>query len=304
VEAMPSADAKLTIPQAARRLGMDGGDVYRLVFRGLLPASPEPVEQQPALPGVPPVEPGGELVEVGLQMPRVDRALVGAQQPALEQAGHPVHPGHGHVGRIRRARQDLAVAGVAGVVEAVLGLPAVGAHRRAGLDRLADEGHEAGRGAVGDVAQPSTAEAARTVHLHRDGHDRLRLRLPARHAGLLAADVTLVDLDIAGEAVAVGAHHRRAQPMQHRPRGLIAAQPQHSLQPQRAGTVLLRLGQILHRTCLLGAIPQPTPRRIQWMRRVRGEPRGGLRCLHTAHKDVRRWRKGEWKPSHSILRGW
>jgi hypothetical protein len=42
-------------------------------------------------------------------MPRVDRALVGAQQPALEQAGHPVHPGHGHVGRARRARQDLAV---------------------------------------------------------------------------------------------------------------------------------------------------------------------------------------------------
>jgi hypothetical protein len=68
--------------------------------------------------------------------------------------------------------------------------------------------------------------------------------------------------------------------------------------------VLLRLGQILHRTCLLGAIPQHTPRRIQSMRRVRGEPRGGLRCLHTAHKDVRRWRKGEWKPSHSILRGW
>ena len=57
----------------------------------------EPVEQQPALPNVPPVEPEGELVEVGLQMPRVDRALVGAQQPALEQAGHPVHPGHGHV---------------------------------------------------------------------------------------------------------------------------------------------------------------------------------------------------------------
>ena len=40
MEAMPSTDVKLTVPEAARRLGMDGGGVYRLIFRGLLPASP------------------------------------------------------------------------------------------------------------------------------------------------------------------------------------------------------------------------------------------------------------------------
>ena len=93
------------------------------------------------------------------------------------------------------------------------------------------------------MAQPSTAEAARTVHLHRDGHDRLRLRLPARHAGLLAADVALVDLDSAGEAVAVGGHHRRAQPMQHRPPGLIAAQPSARCSPSALALCFCAWGQ-------------------------------------------------------------
>jgi excisionase family DNA binding protein len=42
VEPMATTDVKLTVPEAARRLGVDGGDVYRLIFRGTLPGRPGP----------------------------------------------------------------------------------------------------------------------------------------------------------------------------------------------------------------------------------------------------------------------
>lgn len=37
---MTSTDVKLTVPEVARRLEMDGGDVYRLIFQGGLSAKP------------------------------------------------------------------------------------------------------------------------------------------------------------------------------------------------------------------------------------------------------------------------
>jgi hypothetical protein len=33
-------DARITVPEAARRLGLPGGDVYRLLFRGELDGGP------------------------------------------------------------------------------------------------------------------------------------------------------------------------------------------------------------------------------------------------------------------------
>lgn len=53
----------------------------------------EPKEQQPAGTSVTAVEPEGDLVQVGLQVPGGDPGLVGTGQPALEQARHPVYPG-------------------------------------------------------------------------------------------------------------------------------------------------------------------------------------------------------------------
>lgn len=37
---MASTDVELTVPEVARRLGMDGGDVYRLIFQGVLVGGP------------------------------------------------------------------------------------------------------------------------------------------------------------------------------------------------------------------------------------------------------------------------
>jgi hypothetical protein len=51
------------------------------------------VEDQPSAAGPAPVEAEAELVQVALQVRVVNRALMGAQQPALGQRGDPVHPG-------------------------------------------------------------------------------------------------------------------------------------------------------------------------------------------------------------------
>lgn len=40
VNSMMRTDAKVTVPEAARRLGLPGGQVYRLVFRGELEGGP------------------------------------------------------------------------------------------------------------------------------------------------------------------------------------------------------------------------------------------------------------------------
>ena len=51
------------------------------------------VEDQSPAAGPAPVEAEAELVQVALQVRVLDRALVGAQQPALGQGGDPVDPG-------------------------------------------------------------------------------------------------------------------------------------------------------------------------------------------------------------------
>ena len=51
------------------------------------------VEDQPPAAGPAPVEAEAELVQVALQVLVLDRALMGAQQPALGQGGDPVDPG-------------------------------------------------------------------------------------------------------------------------------------------------------------------------------------------------------------------
>jgi len=61
------------------------GDVRfgdRLGDHGLLD---EPAKDQATVAGVAPVEPEGELLQIGLQVDGVDRAVMGAEDPALEQ---------------------------------------------------------------------------------------------------------------------------------------------------------------------------------------------------------------------------
>ncbi len=95
------------------------------------------VEQQPAAAGTAAVEAERELVEVAGQVRLVDRALVGAQQPALGQRGDPVHRGQ-QLTRVLAAGTGSPLAAplvdIAEPGQPVVAHPGVGDDRRARPD--------------------------------------------------------------------------------------------------------------------------------------------------------------------------
>ena len=112
----------------------------------------EPQKEQPSASGVAAIEAEGEFVEIGIQILCGDRALMGAEQPALEQGGHAMHRRHGNVGRIPAGREVDGVVPVPLFRQTVVALPAVRAHLRAGFDCGRDKGNQTG---AGDIVDPA-----------------------------------------------------------------------------------------------------------------------------------------------------
>src|SRR5512132_2174842 len=89
----------------------------------------------------------------------------------------------------------------------------------------------------------------RSIHTQR-----LASPLTSSNALLLAAPVCLVHFHHPGEAIPPRSHHGTPQFMQPSPRGVVAPQAQHPLEPDSAGTVLLA-GDCPHR-------PKPNRQRL------------------------------------------
>ena len=95
-----------------------------------------------------------------------------------------------------------------------------------------------GGGHVLDPVEANAADAL-AVLLGCDRNDGLALDLSAPFVLFRAADVGFVDLDRAAECVATRPNHGAAQLVQPGPGRLVAAEPEHPLQPERADAVLL-----------------------------------------------------------------
>jgi len=104
----------------------------------------KPEKEQAPAAGVTAIEAEGKFVEVGIQMRRRDRTLMGAEQPAFEQRSNAMHPRHGNVCRVSCAGNVDGMVPVSMFGKVVVTSPPVGAHLRARLDRAADKGNEAG----------------------------------------------------------------------------------------------------------------------------------------------------------------
>jgi len=135
----------------------------------------QPLEEQPSVAAVTPVEAEHELVQVALQVVWVNAALRRAQQPALEQRRHPVHA------RQRYVRWQPGTLHVEGLVRvrrggrALVGQQPVGEQHRACLDVLLEPGLQGDGLRVRDDAEAAPPEAARPALLHRDDdHDLVR----------------------------------------------------------------------------------------------------------------------------------
>src|SRR6266545_8213601 len=102
-----------------------------------------------------------------------------------------------------------------------------------------DEAVQRESAGIGDTAQPyAPGTTAPALHSNRD------LRFLAAGAStmcsrLLAAHIGFIDFYLAAEQVTTWDHHCPAQLVQPRPRRLIAAQPEQSLQAQREAPFLV-----------------------------------------------------------------
>jgi hypothetical protein len=112
----------------------------------------EAVKEHAAAPGAAPVEAEGEFVQVALQVRRVHRALVGAEQPPLCQRRDAMNPGQQLAGVLAAGTGRALAAPLVRVAECVdpaVTLPGIGDDGGAGLDVLADEPvQRGGRGVV------------------------------------------------------------------------------------------------------------------------------------------------------------
>ena len=113
----------------------DGGGNYRLLE--------QTTEDQSATARGAAIKPERKL-QVGLQMLRGDRALVGAEDPALEKAGDTMHTGHGDVSGIAGVRKHGLTMHVALLGQLVVGAPAIGAHESTRRYHIAHKGLQAG----------------------------------------------------------------------------------------------------------------------------------------------------------------
>ena len=116
-------------------------------------------------------------------------------------------------------------------------LPAVGQDLAAGFHAGTDGGREHGRRGVRDTRQPDAANA-RSLGLGNDQHQRFAFRSPATFAGPCAPKVYLISLQRPRQAVAATPDHGATQLVQPAPSRRVA-DPQHPLDPQSAGSVLL-----------------------------------------------------------------
>src|SRR2546428_10359796 len=167
-----------------------------------------------------------------------DGALVRAQQPTLEERGDTVDTReHGFGGRAA-AEQDPPVMAIADVGESAVALQTVRDHDGARADGLLDERQQAVRRGVGDPAQANPTDG-RAAHLCSDGNQGLFADVATSPTGLAAANERFVYFHRAGQAVPAGPHHGAAELVEPRPGGAVAAEPQDTLQAQRAGPGLL-----------------------------------------------------------------
>src|SRR5262245_28497174 len=192
----------------------------------------QPVEEQAALLRAAAVEPERELVEVVVELVWAGGALVGAEQPALEERRDAVGARHDDVGGVAAGGDARLFVDEAGGCESAVALPVVGVDDDSGRDCAGDEVRQDRRGTVWDTGEPDPAAGTAWARLDRDRDDRsIEERAAAESARLGGADRGLVDFDLAREPVAARSHHRPAQLGQQRPGALVASQAERPLQP-------------------------------------------------------------------------
>jgi len=167
-----------------------------------------------------------------------DRTLVGAQEPALEEAGDPLDPRHKFVGLLPPPCEDRHLAPVAELLDATVALPAVCMDDTSGIDRAKDERVEVARRRVRDESKANPSDSL-AVDLGGHCDQGLSLRFPAADAPLEAPEARLGDFDNPFESASPRSYHRPTEFVQPRPGRHVAPNTQDPLEAQGAHHVVV-----------------------------------------------------------------
>ena len=174
--------------------------------------------------------------------------------------------------RIRGHALGFRAVVVAPSPERKVALPAIGQDNAAGRHGVLDDRDERHRrhilhGCQANSPGPLASDFNRTDHT-----GFLAVAPPAATpANLQAAHVGLVDFHRSRDAVALGSDHRGSQPLEQRPCGLVAAQPQLALKLTRRNARCVRRDEV----------GRPKPQRQGHPRAMQNRS-GGHRCLMPA----------------------
>lgn len=143
----------------------------------------------------------GEFIQVGLQMVRANRSLMGAHQPPFYESGDSMHSWEHFVRIFARTLDRGTLVGVFGPGCSGIGCQSVSMDRGTGLNMSQEKRSQSASFGVGDDLNPAPAESfgLRLFNRHRDK------RLASSSAAALprpkAANHGLIDFDIAGQSI-------------------------------------------------------------------------------------------------------
>ena len=168
------------------------------------------------------IEPEHVFIEVGLQMLRLDAAMVSSFDPGLQIAENKVDHWQMRLGLIRVAAKSQGIMAISHFGKLWVAGPSVSAHHSAVGDVLFDKACERFSAPVWHDAkpQPSSINAASVLltiilarpNLYSSNHDRLMVDA-ATFPPRLAADHALIDFNrvLAADGIALGTNHTGAQ---------------------------------------------------------------------------------------------
>ena len=206
----------------------------------------QPIEQHASRPRGSAVEAEGKFVEVVVDMPGIYRAVMGAQQPTLEQRGNTVNARQRLVSRNLGAEEDVRIVIESLIRQRCVYRRPIRAHLAAWSNVFTHERQERILGRPLDAAQSNASKALGLVHFDSHGNSDQVAAVMGLEARALAFDarysperkVCLIHLHRARQQVAFRAHHRSPKPVQHSPRGLVTVQAKNPLQPKSADALL------------------------------------------------------------------
>ena len=168
------------------------------------------------------------------------RALVCAQQPALNQGCNPMNAGHADVSRVAGIRNNNFVMFEAGLRQLVVALPPIGQNLGAPFSDVTNKRHQTTTRHIRYSAHSHASKTFWQMNFHRNSHNLLAFATsPSFAANIATANVGLIHFNTSAKQIPVRAHHCLPQLMQPCPSRLITPKAKNAFQSKGACPVLL-----------------------------------------------------------------